>query len=756
MASCESSGSRWIRGKALNSYSPKVGETPIKELDAAEATALARLSASLRGKASASNHRLALVLAGGLGWTLSAATAAVSTNDGERVIWLSEREINSPQLPLSRGDRLLGSELDVLVYDAHGGFDPDSFGAALGALRGGGLLLLLTPNLESWPLLPDPQATRLAVHPFSGRQVTGRFLSRFARILASSDGLVLVGESAPIPGPPGPSPSPVALTAEAHGDCRTPDQAQAVSAILETARGRARRPLVLTSDRGRGKSSALGIAVAGLMEKGQGSILVTAPRRSAVDPLFHHASRLLPEAHVQSNRIAHLEAFVEFLPPDALCCARRNADILLVDEAAGIPAPMLEQLLREHPRIVFATTVQGYEGTGHGFEVRFRRTLDRLAPLWREMRMKTPIRWAPDDPLERLAARALLLDAVPAEESLIAGASPEICRFRRLDRDALAKDETTLSRLFGLLVLAHYQTRPLDLRHLLDGPNIQVYALFHEGQVTATALVAIEGGFGTELTRAIFEGRRRPRGHLLPQTLCAHAGIREATALTYARIIRIAVHPSAQGRGLGRSLLEGIIEDAGARGLDLVGSSFGATPDLLDFWGHCGLPPLHMGTSRNAASGARAVVVLRPLSPAGDSLQKLALERLGRRLPSLLAEPLRDLEPEIAAALLRNGARSPWSPGPEEWRELETFAFGLRSYEATLPLLTRLVAARIGEALRSGKLDKSEADVLICKVLQHRDWSEIALLLELTGKAQVLALLRTAAGKLMEREAVPP
>jgi tRNA(Met) cytidine acetyltransferase len=55
-----------------------------------------------------------------------------------------------------------------LVYDAYGGFDPDSFGAAAGALRGGGLLLLLTPPLDRWPDRPDPQAVRIAAGKLLG------------------------------------------------------------------------------------------------------------------------------------------------------------------------------------------------------------------------------------------------------------------------------------------------------------------------------------------------------------------------------------------------------------------------------------------------------------------------------------------------------------------------------------------------------------------------------------------------------------
>lgn len=724
--------------------------TTDKEFTDRKARALADLAASLRDHASAANHRLVLVLAGGRGWTLSAAIAALSGQPDSRLMWLSEREVEGPRLPISRGQQLLGFELDDLIYDAHSGFDPDSFGAALGALRGGGLLMLLTPDLESWPRIPDPQAARIAVHPFTSGQIQARFMRRLVRIIAGSTGVTLVSELAPIPRLQRQCHSPADSIPGSTGDCRTLDQQNAVDAIVKTANGRARRPLILTSDRGRGKSSALGIATARLLETGQRSILITAPRRSAVEPLFHHASRLLPDADVQANRIVYRDALLEFLPPDELCRFPRHTDLLLVDEAAGIPAPLLGQLLGEHRRIVFATTVHGYEGTGHGFKVRFRQTLDELTPGWCEARLDTPIRWARNDPLERLVSSALQLDATPTEKSLVDGAWPENCRFRRLDRDALADDEITLCRLFGLLVLAHYQTRPMDLRHLLDGPNVRVYALFYKEQVVATALVAIEGGFGPDLANDVFAGRRRPRGHLLPQTLSAHGGIEEATELSYARVIRIAVHPAARDRGLGKFLLHEIVGDARAQNLDLVGSSFGATGDLLNFWEQCGFSPVHMGTSRNAASGAHAAVVLQPLSPAGESLRALALERFAMRLPSLLTGPLRNLEPAIAGRMLCGAPGGAWTPDRRERRELETFAFALRPYEAALPLLSRLVSDRLGQALRAGILDEKERDTLICKVIQQRGWGEVARWTGLTGKAQVTTMLRKATGKIVQ------
>jgi tRNA(Met) cytidine acetyltransferase len=692
------------------------------------------------------------VLSGGPDWTLGTATAGMRGVTG-RCLWLSDRPLPRAHLPLRDAAKLLGDELDGLVYDAWGGLDPDALGAAVGALRAGGLLLLLTPPLEDWPATYDPQAARIAVAPHAAEQVTGRFLARFANVLRDDPTVTLVEQGGVLPPPPASAHQvPMGFPlGPAGGDCRTPDQSEAVQAILRTARGRARRPLVISSERGRGKSSALGIAAARLLQAGYRRVLVTAPRRSALAPVFHHAARLLPGASVRASRILLGDGELAFLPPDALAHAPpQKAGLLLVDEAAGLPAPLLERLLLGYPRVVFATTTQGYEGTGQGFQVRFHRSLDALAPGHRAIELSTPVRWAAGDPVEALIGRALLLGASPAPGDELAAAEPAACRHEAVGRDGLIGDEGTLSELFGLLTLAHYQTRPLDLRHLLDGPNIEVHLLRHRRRVAAVALVALEGGLDPGLAERIFAGRRRPRGHLLPQTLSAHAGLAEAPLLRFLRVVRIAVHPAAQGRGLASSLLREVVEGAGSAGIDLAGASFGATPALLRFWGRCGFLPAHLGTHRNAASGAHAVVVLQPLSEAGRALARRAWQRFALRFPDLLAGPFRGLEPEIAAALLAGAEQAADAPAPEvDWAELRSFAFAQRTYEAALPAVHALLRRRLPAALRGGGLDRRAATVLVAKALQHRGWSDTARLVSASGRAEVIALLRRTVGSLI-------
>ncbi len=740
--------------------------------DTQQAETLRQLVASGLCLARQRRHRLALLLAGSASWCRLAAEVCLAANPGQGV-WLSDGPGPDDRRPLAAGPRLLGEELDYLVYDAHAGFDPDGFGAATGALRGGGLLLLLTPPLPLWPHLPDPQAQRVTVAPFHPDQLNHRFLTRLARVLGIAAELIQVEEGAPIPvSLPEPwqfGPELATASDRAPGGsdllCRTEDQRLAVAAILRAARGRARRPLVLVADRGRGKTAALGIAAGELLTGGMRRILVTAPRLAAVEPLFCLAATRCPAAQAAGE--------LHFRAPDALCQAPEPADLLLVDEAAAIPAPLLECLLQAYPRLVFATTIHGYEGTGRGFEVRFRQALERLTPDYRRLELRTPIRWAADDPVEALVARALLLEANPAVDARVSGARPDGVEPVRFDRDALARDEATLNQLFGLLVLAHYQTRPLDLRHLLDGPNLQVHALRQGGQIVATALVAIEGGLDPDLAADIYQGRRRPQGHLLPQTLSAHAGLAAAPTLRWARIVRLAVHPAVQGRGLGRHLLQWILNQNRAQGLDLLGVSFGATSDLLHFWAACGLTPVHLGTSRNAASGAHAAVVLRPHSPAGEDLARRASARFSRRFPFLLAGPFRHLEPTLVADLLAlanpPGASTAPSAPPHgqpryptaedadpDWQELAAFAFAQRPYEASLAALQALARDALGPALRAGHCQREEAIPLIVTVLQGRDWAEASRLTGAAGRAQLIALLREICARLISWSPLSP
>ncbi len=707
--------------------------------------------ADLLGRAARARRRLVVLLAGPRPWGL-ATLAALPRPAGGRDLWFSDRRPPgvAPDAPAGHCAGVLGREYDRLIYDAHAGFDPDAFGAACGTLVAGGMLCLLVPPLAAWPGFPDPQRVRIQVWPEGPEAVGGRFLGRLARILARAPDLVRI-TPAGIHWPTPPAAMDGAADSEAPPEaptpldplCRTPDQAAAVAALVHLARGHRHRPLVLTSDRGRGKSAAFGIAAARLLAEGVSPILVTAPAFTAVETLFERAREALPQAERLGHEL-HLGAHrLRFLAPDELLAERPAARLLLVDEAAAIPTGLLTAMLTHWSRIAFATTVHGYEGTGRGFAIRFQAVLDRRTPHWRALRLETPIRWARGDPLEALVFRLLLLDAGVAD-----AVPPGPCAITRLDRDRLARDDATLGPLFGLLVQAHYRTRPLDLRHLLDGPNLEVWVARRQGAIAGVLLAAREGGFDPATCRAVWEGRRRPHGHMLPETLVAHLGLVAAGRARGWRVVRLAVHPDARRQGIGSALIAALARHARDAGGDYLGTGFGLDAGLVPFWRTNGFHPLRLGVQRGSSTGAHALVMLRPLGLAGERLLGAAQARYLRHLRWQLAGPLRDLDGAGLGALVP--AREAVSPTPADREDLEALARHRRLPEAAAGAVATLAWQALLDPTRWARLEDEERVVLVGWALQHLGWGELAARTGLAGRREVVAVLRRAVGRLLD------
>ncbi len=715
-------------------------------MSGAEIDAIVALAAKLKRTAQVASQRRVLLLSGAVDWCRSVAQIALPDPD---TLWISDAApAGNRCLPVSKARLLLGRDVADLVIDAHSGFDPDAFGAASGSLCGGGLLVLLTPPLAEWPATPDPQNTRIAVLPYAPEQLTGRFLQRLVRIFTSSDDLVRVAQGKPLPSVPAlTSTVPVAPPAGPYGSV---EQQQAVAAIRHMAGGHRHRPLVISADRGRGKSSALGLAAAQLLLEAPHTLLVTAPRAAAVDTLFAQARRHLPGAQQTPGRLCWNGGELRFVAPDALIHAHPDADLLLVDEAAGIPLPMLEALLQAYTRTVFASTVHGYEGSGRGFTLKFRAVLERCTPGWRSLDMDTPIRWAPGDPLERLVYHSLLLQADSGAETAVSAVNMATCRFARLDRDALVRDEGALAQWFGLLVQAHYRTRPFDLRHLLDGPNLELYALYHGTTLVAAAVLAREGELDETLAQSVFAGERRVQGHLLPQSLVANLGIIAAAGLRYGRIMRIAVHPALQGQGLGSQLLSHIEVAAQAAGLDWLGTSFGMSAGLVDFWKSNEYQPVRLGMRREASSGSYSVLMLKPLCVAAAAMMAQARQRFQRQFQYQLVDSHRELDADLVARL--QVADTPVVSATLEesdWREIHAFAYAHRGYEDSALAIGKLVQLHLSSPDR--ELSGTQHEVLVRRVLQHQPWGALVATMGLEGKASALALARDAVAILLRR-----
>lgn len=595
--------------------------------------------------------------------------------------------------------------------------------------------------------MDDPEHRRITVYPESEHRVTGYYLQRFSRLLQNSEWISLLDQHQGDRWFKSTITEPALSDHRATGVCRTEEQQQAVNAVIRVAKGHRRRPLVLTADRGRGKSSALGIAAAELLRQGLSRIVVTAPSLTNVEQVFQQAQRLLSDAEMARGLLQWQGKSIRFMAPDEVIAQSVDCELMLVDEAAALPVPLLDTLLRQQSRIVFSSTMHGYEGTGRGFTLRFRKNLKEVTPKYRSLHIHQAIRWADNDPLEQLVFSSLLLDATPASDELVSGACHDHCEWVQFDREKLAGDENLLRQVFGLLILAHYRTRPFDLRHFLDGPNIEVYGLLYNGRLVATVMAAREGGIEASLIEPVWLGQRRVRGHLIPQSLSNHVGIPEAITLRGLRILRVAVHSAVRRRGLGAMLLEQVRATAQERRIDYLGTSFGATSDLVDFWHHNQYKPVRVGLQREAASGCYSLMMLRPLSESGTRLLHDAQSRFYENVLLQLPESLHAMEPELVIQMFRSMVTSESERlTPGDWQDLKSFCNGHRLYESCLPALRRLTLL----ALAQGVGDTKRLRPLIAKILQLVSWSQLAVMENVTGKKQAESGLRLNVAQLLK------
>ncbi|RTZ64158.1 MAG: tRNA cytosine(34) acetyltransferase TmcA [Gammaproteobacteria bacterium] len=725
-------------------------ELPTLKIDRAQALSeLATVSKTNR-------HRSGLILTGSEAWCLDAARDIYSGSDmGSARLWIGTHPMTGfDAVAAKKAHQVLGQTYDVVVFNGRSGFDVDALGAVSGTIRGGGQLCLLMPPFAHWSTYADPVRTRFTAFGYSETDIKPRWFSHLQRSIAESTGVLMLDQTGVVRGRlPRLQREPETDTELNDADCVTSDQVDAVEAVIRAATGQRRKPAILISDRGRGKSAALGIAAARLLRQGRGRIVVTGPQRETVTTLLDHAARLLPEARRSKNRLRWCNSSIEFLAPDRISDRTADDTMVMIDEAAAIPLPLLTAVVKNSSRLALATTVHGYEGTGRGFELRFGPLLSSQMRGERRVTLITPVRWAAGDPLERFIFRALMLDAGATTSADRPIDPTHGFHTERLDRHALVQNRNRLDQLFGLLVASHYRTRPSDLRYLLDAPGVSVYGVCCQSAIVGAALVVREGGLAADLARDVIRGRRRPRGHLLPVSIGTHLGIETAPQLTYQRIVRIAVRPELRRQGLGSRLINCIAKDAHQTGHDCLGVSFAADLELVDFWSKAAMQPIRLGVTQGKSSGANALLMLTGLTTAGEYLTRRAAHLFSRRLPDQLADPLRKADPSLVLCLLNKGLKAK-SPDPDELLTASAFAAGQRGYAECVAELVTVSYHLLTDQL-AGPQDKTGALCLVLKVLQKRSWADCAAVLGLAGRNDVTALLQRTISTYCEAAKTP-
>ena len=749
---------------------------------------IAALARDAKREAEAANERRVLVFAGDRDRGIDAAYTAIEAVDPDSTAVVSTREgfRFEEHRPRNAGE-LLGRTREVVVLDCHERFVPNALGRCVGAVDGGGLLVLLTPVLNEWPAVRDRFDDSLAVPPHAIDDVTGRFRGRFVESLRAHPGIAVVSlgedggegdvierdgltgglEDGPDPRSEPTVPPNATFPAAAYEACLTADQSRTVRAFesLSTP-GNA---VVVEADRGRGKSSAAGLAAGALALAGD-DVLVTAPSFRNAAEVFARAAELIGGddaegdsaegkggPHRRGSRRIDVPGGgrVRYLPPAEAAGLPDDPDAAIVDEAAALPVRLLEGFLDERLSVAFCTTVHGYEGAGRGFAIRFRERLLDGPLAVRDVRLDEPIRYARNDPVEAWASRALLLDARPAVDEAVAGAAVGDATYRALDPDDLLGDETLLGEAFGLLVAAHYRTEPNDLARLLDAPNLSARALVAERRVVAVALLAREGGLDAETRRAMYEGER-VRGNMVPDVLTSQLRDEAAAEPRGVRTVRIATHHAVRNGGLGSRLLDEVHAEFGggesgsADGVDYFSVGYGATPRLLRFWRRAGYRTVHLSTSRNDASGEHSAIMLRPETAAGRGLLSRHAAAFRDRERDGLSDAHRDVDPDVVGGALRAcPAPVPVDLTETEWRSVVGASFGPGMYDSAPGAFRDLAIAALVED--APELDDRERRLLVRKVLQGRPWESVADELGYVSTAACMRALGGAYEPLVER-----
>ncbi len=688
-----------------------------------------------------------------------------------------------------KSEKYLGSTFELLVMDLTKDLKPNDLGRLINIVRGGGLVILLTPPWDTWdkfmtifkrnllvPGFDEPRHifiswikrkllshNNIAVYDTDNERVVRNF--EFVKKKASATKKIKI-------------PKETLFPREIYELALTHDQVNVIrlmEELYEKPRRKHKRVLVVTADRGRGKSCAVALGSVGLIHvlrrvKPKPRILVTAPSPSNVQSFMELAIKALKQLGYEFNivkregRVIELrgERFsIEYWEPLKIPSLR--GDIVVVDEAAGIHVPMLHKIWMRHDRLVFATTIHGYEGAGRGFSVRFMKRLeeDKYTTI-RKYEMEEPIRYSRDDPIEKWLFDALLLDAEPDEldENDLRDIEEQRLEYVAYDPQYLFSEEgeDKLRSLFGIYVLAHYRNEPDDLGRIADAPHHVVRAIVTgSGKIVCALQLSYEGRIDDETIDELLRGGKIP-GNIIPDRFLKHVRVKEFAKMYGWRIVRIATHPDVQGRGIGTWALRHVVEEARRQGLDWVGAGFGATAKLLRFWLRNGFYPIHISPDRNPVSGEYTVLVVHPVSEGAVRLVDYAHREFIEKLINSLPITYSGMEVDVAYTLLSSikekGSVSEICKSvlsPVQRDRLWIYCRGPMTFEAASDIMFKLARTIMSSGL-AGKLGLTDDDALILvgKALQGKEWEVLAEELGVKSK-RLMDNIRGIACKLFER-----
>ncbi|KAK9480498.1 GNAT acetyltransferase 2-domain-containing protein [Lipomyces japonicus] len=558
-------------------------------------------------------------------------------------------------------EKILGNTYGMCILQDFEALTPNLLARTIETVQGGGLVVILLKTMSSlkqlYTMTMDIHARyRTEAHD----DVVARFNERFILSLGSCESCLVVDDELnvlPISGaknvkalpPPDEDDESISKEAAELRDvkesladvqpagalvsvAKTVDQAKAVLTFIDVIAEKTLRSTVsLTAGRGRGKSAAMGLAVAAAVTHGYSNIFITSPSPENLKTLFefifkgfdalgydeHLDYDILQSTDPEFNKAiirvnifrSHRQTIQYIRPQDAHTLGQ--AELVVIDEAAAIPLPLVRQLIG--PYLVFmASTINGYEGTGRSLSLKLIQQLreqsrgsskientsntaeivDRSGKAntkskdtpsglgnrtLREIELNEPIRYAPGDPVEKWLNKLLCLDAtIPTGVSNSIPkkrfAHPNDCQLYYVNRDALFSyhpvSEAFLHRMMALYVASHYKNSPNDLQLLSDAPAHQLFVLLPPTDENDNRLpeplcviqLALEGEISKQSIMNNLNRGKREAGDLIPWIVSQQFQDTEFASLSGARVVRIATNPEYTKMGYGSRAMQLLTE----------------------------------------------------------------------------------------------------------------------------------------------------------------------------------------------------
>jgi len=541
-------------------------------------------------------------------------------------------------------EKILGNTFGMCILQDFEAITPNLLARTIETVEGGGLVLLLLKGMKS---LKQLYTLSMDIHSRYRTEahddVTARFNERFVLSLGSCESCLFVDDELnvlPISGGKNVKPLPPA-DPEAEGKtparkelegikesladsqpvgsliplAKTVDQAKALLTFVDAiAEKTLRSTVTLTAARGRGKSAALGVAIAAAIAHGYSNIFITSPSPENLKTLFefifkgfdalnyqdHLDYTIIQSTNPDFNKAIvrvnvhrqHRQTIQYIQPQDAYTLGQ--AELLVIDEAAAIPLPLVRKLMG--PYLVFmASTINGYEGTGRSLSLKLIQQLREQSRggakangagdgdvvqsngekihargrALREITLSEPIRYAQGDSVEKWLNKVLCLDAtLPSPKINTQGCPhPSKCELLHVNRDTLFSfhpvSEKFLQQMIALYVASHYKNSPNDLQLMSDAPAHQLFVLVPPIDNDSPRLpeplcvvqVALEGQISRQSVLNSLSRGQRAGGDLIPWLVSQQFQDEEFARLSGARIVRIATDPEYIGMGYGSRAL---------------------------------------------------------------------------------------------------------------------------------------------------------------------------------------------------------